>query len=105
MKLLSSFKPRSWQLHVLRNLKRFNSILVHRGSGKTELAIQILIGEALTTKGKGEHYDLHNSFEYKDIISLTDTNLFDIDPVNKGYEDQGMLNTFRQEYLCEWLEG
>ena len=205
MKLLSSFKPRNWQLQVLRNLKRFNSILVHRGSGKTELAIQILIGEALTTKGvyaytapfqnqikrnvkwdtlsfpgiskhdgnsslttvngstiwfigldnaeavrglhlsgliidevkdvkslldtwfsilrptlevyqgfiillgtpkgKGEHYDLHNSFEYKDIISLTDTNLFDIDAVKKGYEDQGMLNTFRQEYLCEWLEG
>lgn len=203
--LLSNFKPYPWQIKVLNNLQRFNSILVHRSAGKTELAVQILVGEALTTKGvfaytspyqnqikrnvkwdtlsfphitkhdqnssltttngstiwfigldnaealrglhlsgiiidevkdvkslldtwyaiirpalelnkgfaiicgtpkgKGEHYELHKIMDYKDIIPLTSTNLLNIDTLRQEYDNQGMLNTFKQEYLCEWLEG
>lgn len=34
------------------NLKRFNSVIVHRGAGKTELALQMLIAEALINPGE-----------------------------------------------------
>jgi hypothetical protein len=41
------FRPRPWQDQVLRNLKRFSSIVVHRRGGKTVLAIMKLIDGAL----------------------------------------------------------
>jgi len=44
------WKPRPWQRAVLRQLKRFSVIVVHRQAGKTELAIKKLIDAALRSR-------------------------------------------------------
>lgn len=44
------FKPTEWQQSIIDNFKRFNVLVVARGSGKTFLALQLLRLSALATK-------------------------------------------------------
>lgn len=42
-KIKIKFEPKDWQKEVLRNLDRFNVLVIHRRAGKTFLAIHLLI--------------------------------------------------------------
>jgi phage terminase large subunit-like protein len=41
------FRPRNWSVDVFRSLIRFSILVIHRGAGKTYLAIMKLVDEAL----------------------------------------------------------
>lgn len=45
-----NFKPRPWQLDVLRALTRFTVLVLHRRAGKTYLALMLLVDRALRTQ-------------------------------------------------------
>jgi hypothetical protein len=56
MRIDLGFVPRAWQADVLRCLKRFSIVVVHRQGGKTELAIAKLVDGAIRSPREGARF-------------------------------------------------
>lgn len=53
--IILPYTPRPWQLAMHQKLKRFNVLVVHRGAGKTVMALNQLIREALSGPPQAEY--------------------------------------------------